>query len=385
RDITEQEQLRDQVNQADKLSALGEMAGGVAHDFNNFLTVILGNAQLLLGDSKLDSEDRELLKTIERVAGDAAETVRRVQEFTRVRTSRSFELVDVNQVIRNAIEVARPRWKDEADARGVAIGLELDIADVPWVRASESELGEVIVNLLVNAADATDKNGHISIASHVENDHVVVSVSDEGCGMSEEQLRRVFEPFYSTKGSGGSGLGLSVAYGIITRHGGKISAQSRKGKGSVFTVELPVVEPVETAEQTEAKEPVPVRAVRVLVIDDAVLIRRLLDGMLSGMGHQVETAGSGQDGIGLFEKAIAAGREFDLVLTDLGMPGMSGWDVAEIVKGASPETPVALITGWGDQLDPEKMKQSKVDAVIAKPFSLEQIRNLVGRIVPPIG
>ncbi len=385
RDITEQEQLRDQVNQADKLSALGEMAGGVAHDFNNFLTVILGNAQLLLGDSKLDSEDRELLKTIERVAGDAAETVRRVQEFTRVRTSRSFELVDVNQVIRNAIEVARPHWKDEANARGVAIGLELDIADVPWVRASESELGEVIVNLLVNAADATDKNGHISIASHVENDHVVVSVSDEGCGMSEEQLRRVFEPFYSTKGSGGSGLGLSVAYGIITRHGGKISAQSRKGKGSVFTVELPVVQPVETAEQTEAQEPEPVRAVRVLVIDDAVLIRRLLDGMLRGMGHQVETAGSGQDGIGLFEKAIAAGREFDLVLTDLGMPGMSGWDVAEIVKSASPETPVALITGWGDQLDPEKMKQSKVDAVIAKPFSLEQIRNLVGRIVPPIG
>ncbi len=385
RDITEQEHLRAQVNQAEKLNALGEMAGGVAHDFNNFLTVILGNAQLLLGDSKLDSEDHELLETIERVAGEAAETVRRIQEFTRVRTSRSFELVDVNHVIRNAIEVARPRWKDEADARGVAIELELDVADVPWIRANESELGEVIVNLLVNAADATDKNGHISIASRVENDHVAVSVSDEGCGMSEEQLRRVFEPFYSTKGLRGSGLGLSVAYGIITRHGGKISAQSRKGKGSVFTIELPVVEPVELAEQAEAQEPEPVQAVRILVIDDAVLIRRLLDGMLSGMGHRVETAGSGSEGIAMFEKAIAAGGEFDLVLTDLGMPGMSGWDVAEIVKGASPGTPVALITGWGDQLDPEKMKKSKVDAVIAKPFSLEQIRNLIGRIGRPSG
>jgi PAS domain S-box-containing protein len=195
RDITEQEQLRDQLNQTEKLTALGEMAGGVAHDFNNFLTVILGNAQLMLSQSDLNSEDREALKTIERAAGDAAETVRRIQEFTRVRTTRRFTAVNVNEVITNAIEVARPRWKDEANARGAKIELSVKLADVPLVSANESELGEVIINLLLNAADALPEGGSITVKSRVQGDWVEVLVADNGRGMVEDVRRRVFEPF----------------------------------------------------------------------------------------------------------------------------------------------------------------------------------------------
>ncbi len=379
RDITEQERLQEQVNQKEKLTALGEMAGGVAHDFNNFLSVILGNTQLLLSSGNAGAGAHELLKTIERVANDAAETVRRIQEFTRVRTSHRFTAVDINEVVRNSIEVARPRWKDEADARSSAIEIRLDIDDVPFIKGNKPELGEVFVNLLLNAADALAGGGEISITTRAAGAWVEVLVADNGPGLKDEVRRRIFEPFFTTKGAGGSGLGLSVAYGIISRHNGGIIVDNGRERGTAFTVRLPAA-PTERQEQVElppkpSSQPQPVR---VLVIDDDVMIRDLLVDILKGMKHYVQTAATGQAGV---EKFANAGSDpqaaFDLVFTDLGMPGMSGWEVAERIKDISPETPVVLVTGWGDQLDPEKMKASNVDTVIAKPFRVDQIRALV--------
>ncbi len=277
RDITEQEQLREQLSRSERLRALGELAGGVAHDFNNYLTVILGNTQLLLADSKGNGDDGrcESLQTIERAASDAAETVRRIQEFTRVRTARSFTMVDINSVIAGAVDVSRPRWKDEALARGVEIDLLSSPGDVPPVNANSSELGEVFMNLIINAADALKKGGAIEIESRARGHWVEVMVADNGEGMEEEVMRRIFDPFFTTKGTAGVGLGLSVTYGIINRHGGEISVESSPGVGTTFCVRLPMatVADLEEVPEEEPRVDTGMRA-RVLIIDDIEMIDR---------------------------------------------------------------------------------------------------------------
>lgn len=399
RDITEQEHLREQLTQSEKIRALGEMAGGVAHDFNNFLTVILGNCQMLLAQAEgagetvgrpgaivFEGEGRHefisALQSVQRAAVEAADTVRRIQEFTRVRTTRSFSTVDLNQVLANAIDVARPRWHDEAIARGVKIDMMTEFGDVPPVNGNESELGEVFMNLLLNAADALSGGGDIRLKTEVEQggEWLLASIADNGEGMEKDVSRRIFEPFFTTKGVGGSGLGLSVAYGIINRHGGDIMVDSEKGKGTRFTVRLPVAALSDLYESTVREEvPEMIKQAKVLVIDDATMIRTLMGDMLDNMGQKFETAASGSEGLLVFDRAAEDGEPFDLVLTDLGMPDMSGWEVVEQIKKRSRKTPVALITGWGDQLNPDKMKESRVDAVIAKPFKVEDIRRLLAK------
>ena len=300
-----------------------------------------------------------------------------------MRTTRSFTTVDLNRVITNAIDVARPRWRDEAAAQSANIELVAALGNIPPVNGNESELGEVMVNLILNAADAlSDGGGKITVETDVDPDgeSVRATITDDGEGMEEDIRKRIFEPFFTTKGVGGTGLGLSVAYGIISRHGGDIMAESLRGQGTKFTMRLPVATFADlsvAAEQEE--EPAQVRPAKVLVIDDAPMIRTLLCDMLTNMGHSHEAAAGGAEGLAVFETAGAAGEPFDLVLTDLGMPEMSGWEVIEAVKQKSLRTPVALITGWGDQLDADKMKDSKVDAVIAKPFKVEDIRRLLAK------
>lgn len=397
RDITEQEQMRQHLTQSEKLRALGEMAGGVAHDFNNFLTVILGNTQLLLAQGSYDPDTLDALATIQRASADAAETVRRIQEFTRVRTVRSFTTVDINQIVANAIEVSRPRWRDEAESRGVRVHMDAELNEVPPINGNAAELGEVFLNLMLNAADALPKGGLIKVRTGVvEKDMVEIAITDNGKGMPEEVCQRVFEPFYSTKGPKGSGLGLSLSFGIVNRHGGEILVESREGEGSKFRVLLPIValtdlpaaeapeEPVETAAGGGISTGVTIGHGRMLVIEDESMVRTLLADILQQMGQDVETTGTGSQGVRMFQAALAGAAEagsgphpFDLVLTDLGMPEMSGWEVVESIKAMSPETPVALITGWGDQLDPEMMKTSGVDVVMAKPFSVTEVKKLV--------
>jgi len=396
RDITEQERLRTQLAQSEKIRALGEMAGGVAHDFNNFLTVISGNTQLMLSqmDGDRDQEFRESLESVQRAAADAAETVRRIQEFTRVRTARSFTIVNIKSVLLNSIDIARPRWRDEAEARGVKIEIEARLVSIPPVLANESELAEVFTNLIINAADVLRDGGRITVTTDTEpgGDWVRVVVADNGKGMDEEVKKRVFEPFFSTKGVSGSGLGLSVAYGIINRHRGDITVESNEDEGTRFIVRLPVatmndltgagefsraVELAETAENESGS----LRQGKVLIVDDEPLVRKLLGDILLRMEQHYETAEDGEQALVLFDAAIEAREPFDLVMTDLGMPGISGWDVADAIKQRSPETPVVLITGWGDQLDSQKIKDCMVDSVIAKPFKAGDIRRVLMKAI----
>jgi GAF domain-containing protein/ActR/RegA family two-component response regulator/anti-sigma regulatory factor (Ser/Thr protein kinase) len=381
RALSELRASQDRLIQTERLRALGEMASGVAHDFNNLLAVILGRVQLLQMHVK-DADVLRGLTMIERAAADAAHTVRRIQEFTRTRRTRVFEPVDVRQIVREAVELTKGRWKDEAQVRGVAYAVTTDFVDVPAVAGEAAELREVFTNLLLNAVDAMPAGGGVQLTVRPDGDGVTVSVHDTGPGMAAEVRERVFEPFFTTKGPRSTGLGLSVAYGIVKRHGGRIDVESVEGHGATFTITLPgpgsgsraAREPIERTAVVEAAIPA-----RVLVIDDEAAVRDLIADILRAAGHIPLPAEDGPTGLSLMEQ----NGPLDLALIDLGLPGLSGWEVAARLRASWPELPLVLITGWGDRLDPAEIDRSGISEVIAKPFQAEQILRVVAEQASP--
>jgi signal transduction histidine kinase len=355
----------------EKLRALGEMAAGVAHDFNNLLAVIVGRAELLLRRTPAPDLARGL-ETIRQAALDGAQTVRRIQEFTRTRRTRPFHRVDLLDVVRAVVEMTRPRWKDEAQSRGVSYDVGVEGGPVPWVAGRPEELREVFTNLLANALEAMPGGGRLTFVLDAEGGTVSAAVRDTGTGMSPETARRAFEPFFTTKGPQGSGLGLSVVWGIVTRHAGTVELDSRPGEGSTFTVRLPVARSLPEP-PTRSAGIRPTRPARVLVVDDEAGVRDVLRDLLGGEGYTVLDAPDGRAGLALCEA-----EPVDLVLSDVSMPGMSGWDVAEACHARFPHVPVGLITGWGDRLDAAEMARHGVRFVVAKPFEAAEVLYRVG-------
>ncbi len=370
KDITEKRKMEEQLLQAEKLRAVGEMASGVAHDFNNALAIILGNTQLLLIGAK-DQEQINALKIIEKVTKDSAHTVRRLQEFTRSKVRQDLCKMNVNAIVQDAIEITRPKWKDSAQERGVSIEVVTRFGDIPQAAGNVSELREVIVNMIFNAVEAMPQGGRIEIRTFQDPGHVCIQVSDTGIGMTEEVRKKVFEPFFTTKPFTNTGLGLSMAYGIIRRFGGNMEVESEPGRGTTFTISLHTEAEESSSEEPLLKNPSMQRA-RVLVIDDEEHVRAVLARGLSTFKHQVIEAPSGEQGLELFQK-----EKVDLVLTDLGMPHLSGWEVCKAIKKISPKTPVGMITGWEIDLDEAKKRESGVDFIISKPFDFTKILHFI--------
>ncbi len=373
--LQELRQAQDQIVQAEKLRAMGEMASGVAHDFNNVLAVVLGNIQLLLHqlDHLSPEEIREGLRVIERSSKDGAETIRRMQEFTGVRRDREFVTLSFNEIITEVVSITQPRWRDQTQKKGIQVRLTTQLGDIPMVMGNPSELREVLTNIVFNAVDAMPKGGELMITTQPQTeDWVEVRIADTGIGMTEEVKRRVFDPFFTTKGVTNSGLGMSVSYGIIKRHGGEILIESELGKGTSFVIHLPTGYGEEEAVVKEATPVKESRQARILVIDDEDSVRDVLSRMLKAKGHQVAVASNGEEGIERFRS-----EPFDLVFTDLGMPKLSGWDVGKTIKTINPKVPIAMITGWGVELDRQKLNENGIDLSIAKPFNFDQVTNLV--------
>jgi GAF domain-containing protein/ActR/RegA family two-component response regulator/anti-sigma regulatory factor (Ser/Thr protein kinase) len=375
--LRELKQAQDQIIQAEKLRAMGEMASGVAHDFNNVLAVILGNIQLLLHQlNHLGLEEvRERLKTIEQSSKDGAETVRRIQEFTGKRRDKEFSSLSMNELITDVVNITQPRWKDQTQKKGIQIALSQKLGKIPLMLGNPSELREVLTNIIFNAVDAMPHGGQITISTQCQTDDwVEVRIADTGIGMTEEVKKRVFDPFFTTKGVTNSGLGMSVSYGIVKRHGGEILIETESGKGTTFILHLPTGYGEEKVEEKVLKrKPVEeVRSARILVIDDEESVRKILSQMLKAKGYEVVVASDGEEGIEKFKK-----EKFDLVLTDLGMPRISGWEVGKTLKRIEPKVPVAMITGWGVELNKEKMNESGIDLIVPKPFNFDQVIQLV--------
>jgi signal transduction histidine kinase/CheY-like chemotaxis protein len=361
-----------QLVQSANLNALGEMAGGVAHDFNNILAAILGRTQLLLQQVEAP-ELRSQLRVIEQAALDGAHTVRRVQEFTRVRHDADFETLDLNQVIEGVIELTRPVWEEGTRRRGIAIDLVTDLGARQTIAGNASELREVFTNLVLNAVDALPWGGELKVTSRDDEGQVLVRFRDNGIGMSAEVRQRIFDPFFTTKAVKGTGLGLSVAYGIVTRHEGAIAVESEMHLGTEFTVRFPagrgrdvVVPPM---------PPGPLPRLRVLVVDDEEVVLDVLADLLRVLDQNVTTARGGIAG----RDTVLAG-DFDVVFSDLGMPDLNGWDLALTVKSTLPHVGVVLVTGWGTQLEGGAALAHGVDLVLSKPVSIDDLDRAIRQI-----
>jgi PAS domain S-box-containing protein len=374
KDITDKKRIEAQLLQAEKLRAVGEMASGVAHDFNNALTIILGNAQLLLLNAQ-DEESKETLRTIEKAARASSCTVRRLMDFTREEVRREHVNLDINSVIREAVDGAETKYKDEVHARGIPLSIDLNLEDVPPVTGTASELREVVTNLVLNAVEAMPLGGGVKLRTFADQQAVILQVSDTGTGMTDEVKKRIFEPFFTTKPFAHRGLGLSMSYGIVKRLRGRIDVDSRVGQGTTLTLSFPI----EREGPISPLPPSPLRKgrrVRVLVIDDEASIRDVLLRILSKAEYQVALATDGEEGLRLF-----AEKEFDLVLTDLGMPKMSGWEVCHAIKRTKPTTPVGMITGWGVEVDKSRIEACGVDFLVFKPFDSNNILEKVAEAV----
>jgi signal transduction histidine kinase/CheY-like chemotaxis protein len=378
--IAEQQRIQYQFSQIEKLSALGELASGVAHDFNNTLAGILGRAQLLLTTNDPEKIEKGL-RIIVKTAKDGAKTIKRIQDFARQRRDHDFAPLSVDQLLLDVWEITQPRWKNSAEASGIQINFELRLAaENILVMGDESELREVLVNLVFNAVDAMPTGGKLIFASIEKDGTVEVSLQDTGAGMSDEVRSRVFDPFFTTKGNTGMGLGLAVSYGIIRRHEGTIEVKSELGYGSSFVIRLPIARGATKAKQATqtfaaAAPHQKSTATRILVVDDEAHMRELLRDILEREGCSVSLADGGQEALSLFNQF-----HFDAIFTDLGMPGMSGWELARAVREQDTQTPLAIITGWGEAVGSVERHAAQVDWVVAKPFDNNQILEIVQNV-----
>ncbi len=368
-----------QTIQRERMHALGRMANGIAHDFNNALAPILGFSELLLMKPETLTDVRRArgyLEMIHKSARDSAAIVARLREFYRFRDEREiFMPVVINDLILQVISLTQPRWKDQALAAGVMIDVRTEMGNVPTVPGIEEELREALVNLVFNAIDAIPKRGTITLRTEVMGRWLVVTISDDGVGMSEEVRARCMEPFFSTKPSEGTGLGLGSVFGIVGRHDGEIDIQSEPGRGTTVVISLPL--------ERKSRPPDPAKparsaqtTLRILVVEDEPLVREVLSVYLSEDQHEVVLAENGRVGL---EKFSSQGP-FDLVMTDRAMPEMNGDALAAEIKKLNPKQPIILLTGFGDLMNEAGENPTGVDLVVSKPFTLATLRSAMARV-----
>ena len=381
-DITELKAAADVNLRTERLSAVGELAAGVAHNFNNLLQVITSGVELAIKD--LNSQDfSSILGRLELIRESSrfgSETVKRLQSFARIRKEEAADgptIFDLSELVIQAIQISAPWWKNNPEKKGIHVGLKHDLKKECMVLGKESEIFEVLINLIKNAAEAMPDGGEIFITTFEKDNSVHLKLSDTGIGISEENLKRLFEPFFSTKGSAGTGLGLAVSHGIITGHGGAISVASRLNNGTSFLISFPKAESSENNRETLCSGIDDLR-LRILLIDDSAPALMLLNDLLTANNQTVYSALSGAEGIKVYHS-----EKIDLVVCDLGMPGMSGWEVGRSLKNSCSErscskTPFILLTGWGGQsLEDGKIAESGVDAVLEKPIDIQNFFRVI--------
>jgi PAS domain S-box-containing protein len=386
-------QTQKAVMQQERLLALGQMASGIAHDINNAISpVALYTESLLEREPGLSPRARSHLETIQRAIDDVAQTVARMREFYRQREPQSTLVpVDMNALVRQIVDLTRARWSDMAQRRGIAIEMRTDLApDLPTIMGADNEIREALTNLIFNAVDAMPNGGPLTLRTRVVQDEearsqesstresVQLEVVDAGIGMDEETRRRCLEPFFTTKGERGTGLGLAMVYGAIQRHSANIEIESAVGQGTTIRLSFPIpAAPTAGAEISAGAGVVP--PLRVLVVDDDPLVLESLRETLTADGHGVTTADGGQAGIDTFLAARAQGNPFPVVITDLGMPYVDGRRVSSAIKTAAPETIVLMLTGWGQRLVAEGDIPPHVDHVLSKPPKMRALREALAQ------
>jgi PAS domain S-box-containing protein len=370
-------QTQQTVMQQERLRALGQIATGIAHDINNALSpAALYTQSLLSHEASLSERSREHLAVIQRAIEDVAQTVQRMRAFY---MPRGLELtlapIDVNQVLVQVIELTRARWSNMAQEKGLVVEVIQELSpDLPKVLGAESEVRDALTNLMLNAVDALPDGGQIRLRTRLDarDSEVVVEIQDNGIGMTELTRSRCLEPFYTTKGERGTGLGLPMVFGMLQRHGGELEIDSELGKGTTMRLIFPAA-PTGVSMRDQKLAP-PTAPMRILLIDDDPLVLRSLRDSLELEGHDVVTSEGGQAGIDEFAGALDSGKPFDIVITDLGMPYVDGRKVAARIHQLDPAVPVIMLTGWGHRLIATDDVPEHVDRVLSKPPKMPELR-----------
>ena len=363
-DITEHRKMEEALLQSEKLKSIGTITAGISHEFNNILAIISGNVQLLEGAYKDDSALTAALLTIMKAADDGAQITSNMLKFTKTsQDATALVSSDIIDLIRQSIDFTKPRWANEAQTKGIDYNVDIeDMKKVPSIICKPSEIREIFINIIHNALDAMPEGGCISFSTRSDDDTVFIKITDNGEGMSQKVQSNIFDPFFSTKGVDGTGLGMSIVYGIVTRHGGKITVSSEIGNGTSFTLQFPITNkrrsPIEVPNTEQETN---VKCLRVLVIDDEEAIRDILNQFLSRDGHNVKLVDNGADAINMIEC-----EKFDLVLCDLAMPKVFGYDVIKALHGLKKRPKIGVVTGWNEEH--VSHKDMKVDFWLRKPF-----------------
>lgn len=375
-------QTQQTMVQQERLRVIGQMASGIAHDINNALSPVGIYAESLLEtEPQLSARAREYLETIRHAIEDVAATVARMREFYRhEETPLEMAPVDLNLLIQRVIDLTRARWSDMPQQRGAVVKMQIELApDLPAVMGVENEVRDALTNLIFNAVDAMPDGGTLTLRTKIvpagARNGVVIEVADTGIGMDEQTQQRCIEPFFTTKGDRGTGLGLAMVYGMVRRHNARLEIQSvlRTGTTMRLIFGAPAAEARDTAPRPAASGRTAAN-LRILVIDDDDVLLKSLRETLQTDGHTVVTAGSGQTGVETFRAAQEKHEPFAVSITDLGMPGIDGRRVASLLKEISPATPVILLTGWGQRLLADGDLPPHVDCILSKPPKLGDLR-----------
>ncbi|HKP78357.1 MAG TPA: ATP-binding protein, partial [Phenylobacterium sp.] len=376
-------QTQQSVMQQERLRALGQMASGIAHDINNALSPVALYTEAMLETEKgLSPAGRNQLEVIRRAVEDVSHTIGRMREFYRQRQPQlAGAPVQLNELAAQVLDLTRARWADMALQRGAVIVVETDLdPNLPLVLGMESEIREALTNVVFNAIDAMPDGGTLTVRSALTDQPgwVRIDVADSGVGMDDEARRRCMEPFFTTKGERGTGLGLAMVYGVAQRHGAEVDVQSAPGEGTTFSLIFPAA--TRAAAKNGGAPDMPPRMRLLLVDDDPVLLKALSDA-LGADGHLITPANAGADGIAAFAEG-QDGVPFDAVITDLGMPYVNGRQVAAAIKATSPQTPVILLTGWGQGMLSGVEGIPNIDLVLSKPPKLREVRAALARHAP---
>ena len=381
-------QTQQSVMQQERLRALGQMASGIAHDINNAISpVALYTESLLETETNLSPQGRHCLEVIERAIDDVAATVARMREFYRQREPQlALSPIDANLVVQQVLDLTRARWSDMPQQRGIVIALRTQLADaLPMLPGSVGEIREALTNLVFNAVDAMPDGGTLSVRTSCtgaagEARQVRIEVGDTGIGMDENTRRRCLEPFFTTKGERGTGLGLAMVYGMMERHGASIDIVTAPGQGTTVRLDFPACAAGEGEPAADAAHAVPPR-LRILVVDDDPMVLKSLRDILEIDGHDVVSADGGQAGIDCFQAAYERHEQFAVVITDLGMPHVDGRKVASAVRQCSPATPIIMLTGWGQRLAADSDYPEHVNCVLGKPPRLKELRRALNQVI----
>jgi signal transduction histidine kinase/ActR/RegA family two-component response regulator len=377
-------QSQQTVMQQERLRALGQMASGVAHDINNAVAPIaLYTDSLLEHESGLSDRARGYLNIIRRAIADVGETVKGMRQFYRPQDGQSaLTQIDLNPIVAQVIDLTRVRWRDLPQQRGIAIDMRTELQQpLAAILGQESEIRDALTNLIFNAVDAMPDGGTLTVRTRSAAETVQLEVVDSGVGMDEETRRRCLEPFFTTKGERGTGLGLAMVYGMVQRHSAELEVDSTLQQGTTFRITFPAAQAAADSPQEVARELV-LRPLSILIVDDDPLVLESLRAALESDGHKVTAADGGQAGVDSFAEVQRRGERFDVVITDLGMPHIDGRRVASAVKAASPSTPVVLLTGWGQRLVDEGDIPAHVDHVLNKPPKLRDLRAALSNVIP---